>query len=81
MSVADPTDVAKVSPSAEAGAEAHFQLRFDSLFHEGRGLAFPCDGGGRVRMDGLSARARDNYLYARAVVGREFAQPRVVPLR
>lgn len=55
-----------------------FQLRFDSLFHEGRALSFPCDEAGRVRLDGLSPRARDNYLYARAVIGREYAQPRVV---
>mgnify|MGYP002260649805 CR=1 FL=1 len=34
---------------------------------------------GRVTLDALSERARANYLYARAVVGREFATPRVVP--
>ena len=28
-------------------------------------------------MDTLSARERDNYLYARAVVGREFRTPSV----
>lgn len=52
-----------------------FELRFQSLFSEGRALAFPCDGGGRVQMDQLSERARLNYLYARAVVGREYAVP------
>ncbi len=51
------------------------EIRFQSLFNEGRALAFPCDAQGRVHLDGLSARARDNYLYARAVVGREFAHP------
>lgn len=56
-----------------------WQLRFESLFHPGRGLAFPCDDRGQVPMDSLSERARDNYLYARAVVGREFATPTVVP--
>jgi hypothetical protein len=30
-------------------------------------------------MDLLSERARDNYLYARAVVGREYAHPMVQP--
>ena len=29
-------------------------------------------------MDALSERARNNYLYARAVVGREYAAPAVV---
>jgi hypothetical protein len=57
----------------------HYQLRFDSLFKQGRGLAFPCDGQGQVPLDHLSERARRNYLYARAVVGREFATPQVVP--
>jgi hypothetical protein len=55
-----------------------FQLRFESLFHPGRGLAFPCDACGRVELDALSEPARRNYLYARAVVGREYATPAVV---
>lgn len=52
-----------------------FELRFQSLFSEGRALSFPCDDGGHVPMDQLSERARLNYLYARAVVGREYAVP------
>lgn len=56
-----------------------YQLRFDSLFQQGRGLMFPCDARGRVELDALSERARHNYLYARAVVGREYATPAVVP--
>jgi hypothetical protein len=55
----------------------NFELRFRSLFNEGRALAFPCDSQGHVDMDALSQRARDNYLYARTVVGREFATPAV----
>ena len=55
----------------------HFQLRFQSLFDSGRGYAFPCDPEGHVDMDGLSERARNNYLYARAMVGRELAVPAV----
>jgi hypothetical protein len=54
-----------------------FELRFDSLFHEGRALAFPCDAHGRVDLDGLSERARSNYFFARAVVGRDYAFPAV----
>jgi hypothetical protein len=57
---------------------AVFELRFESLFQPGRALAFPCDEQGHVEMDALSERARSNYLYARAVVGREFAMPAVV---
>jgi hypothetical protein len=54
-----------------------FRLRFQSLFHPGRGLSFPCDAQGVVALDALSERARQNYLYARAVVGREYASPAV----
>jgi hypothetical protein len=56
-----------------------FELRFRSLFNEGRALTFPCDAQGHVELDALSDRARQNYLYARAVVGREFATPAVLP--
>lgn len=52
-----------------------FELRFDLLFQPGRGLAFPCHADGRVDLDGLSERARDNYLIARAIVGRDFTTP------
>ena len=55
-----------------------YELRFMSLFHEGRGLSFPCDPSGGVFLDELSDRARANYFYARAVVGREFSVPAVV---
>lgn len=54
-----------------------YELRFESLFQAGRGLAFPCDAHGGVRLDALSERARQNYLFARAVVGREYATPTV----
>lgn len=56
-----------------------YVLSFRSLFNEGRALAFPCDEQGHVVMDSLSERAKENYLYARAVIGREFALPQVVP--
>ncbi len=61
------------SPSAASG----YELRFDSLFVEGRGFVFPCDAAGEVNLDRLSERARVNYLYARAVVGREYRHPAV----
>lgn len=57
-----------------------FQLRFDSLFASGRGFAFPCDPAGHVDLDHLSERLRNNYFYARAMVGRELAAPQVRPL-
>lgn len=65
--------------AAVATCPGAFLLHFQSLFSEGRALAFPCDAQGHVELDALSDRARHNYLYARAVVGREFAQPAVLP--
>jgi len=61
------------------GRCGEYELRFRSLFNEGRPLAFPCDAAGHVDMDALSKRALNNYLYARTVIGREFALPAVLP--
>ena len=58
-------------------ASTGYELRFQSLFHVGRGYSFPCDAKGSVDLDAMSERARLNYLYARTVVGREFATPAV----
>lgn len=55
-----------------------FELRFQSLFNEGRALAFPCDAAGHVDIDSLSPHARCNYFYARTVIGRDFAMPAVM---
>ena len=60
-------------------ASVPYELRFQSLFDSGRGYAFPCDPAGHVDLDQLSDRARNNYLYARAMVGRELAVPAVRP--
>ena len=54
-----------------------FEIVFQSLFREGRGMVFPCDASGRVDLDSLPERKLSNYLFARAMVGREFAMPRV----
>jgi hypothetical protein len=57
--------------------ESVYEVRFQSLFNEGRALAFPCDAAGHVDLDALGSQALGNYLYARAMVGREFATPAV----
>jgi hypothetical protein len=57
--------------------QSQFELRYQPLSEYGRGFAFPCDPKGRVNLDELSDRARNNYLYARAMVGRELALPAV----
>jgi hypothetical protein len=54
-----------------------FMLCFRSLWNSGRGFAFPCDDRGRVDLDRLTDKARNNYLFARAMVGRDFGVPAV----
>ena len=54
------------------------EITYQSLFR-GPSLCFPCDERGDVQLDALSDRARENYLYARAVVGVEYAFPSVRP--
>ena len=65
----------QVMPGSDASS---FQLRFRSLFREGRGYSFPCDAMGNVDMDRLSERARVNYFFARAMVGRDLHVAEVV---
>ncbi len=64
-------------PSRDTVMPVAYELRFQSLFHEGRALAFPCDERGQVDLDALSERARLNYFYAHSLIGREFARPAV----
>lgn len=64
--------------SASRADEARFELRYRSVSPHRCGFAFPCDERGRVSLDELSDLARDNYLYARAMVGRDLLLPQVL---
>jgi hypothetical protein len=68
-----------MNPTFSQQQAARYELRFQSLFDEGRGYAFDCDAAGHVDIDGLSERARANYYYARTCIGREFTVPAVRP--
>jgi hypothetical protein len=57
----------------------HYEIRYQPLSGQGPELSFPCDAEGHVQLDALSDRARNNYLFARAVVGRDYATPAVLP--
>jgi hypothetical protein len=57
-----------------------FRLCFRSLFNEGRGYAFPCNPKGQVDLDHMSERTRNNYFFARAMVGHDLAVPAVEPV-
>ena len=64
-----------MSECHSASAATPFLLRFHSLLHAGRALVFPCDEKGCVALDALSERQRENYLFARVVVGHEYSCP------
>jgi hypothetical protein len=59
--------------------QAGYELRFESLVDSKRACTFPCDAHGRVDMDGLGEQTLRLYLYARAVIGKEFHRPLVQP--
>ncbi|MEP7058983.1 MAG: hypothetical protein ABI809_14555 [Caldimonas sp.] len=58
--------------------QSRYDLRFESLVTPGFAFEFPCDADGHVNMDALTDTVRENYLYARTVVGREYALPIVI---
>ncbi|VTU36293.1 hypothetical protein H4CHR_03877 [Variovorax sp. PBS-H4] len=60
-------------------ASTGWELRFDALFAGRRGFVFPCTAEGHVNMDALNERTLNNYLFARAMMGREVTWPSVYP--
>ena len=62
-----------------SGGGASHELRFRSLFHEGRALAFPCDAHGEVQLAALSLEARENLRRAWGATGRDYAHPSIEP--
>ncbi|HET9642298.1 MAG TPA: hypothetical protein VFP68_02830 [Burkholderiaceae bacterium] len=63
-----------------SGSRDHtpYQLRFRSLRHADVAVAFPCDEAGHVDLDALSAPDRNDYFFARTVIGCDFSSPTVV---
>ena len=64
-------------PLPAAESLARYELRFQSLFHAGRALAFPCDRLGEVKWDAMTDGARANFLRAQGGIGREWSSPAV----
>lgn len=50
-------------------------LRFVHRRNRDQSLAFPCDAAGQVDLDALDERSRNRYLFARALMGRDYASP------
>ena len=65
------------APLPAAESLARYELRFQSLFHAGRALSFPCDRRGEVQWEAMTDGARASFLRAQGSVGREWASPAV----
>ena len=63
--------------SANTQDSGGYELRFRSLFNEGRGYSFPCDAAGHVDLDAMGTILRGHYFFVRTSIGREFATPAV----
>lgn len=66
-----------MAQTASLPFEPEFEVRFRPLVRRALELIFPCDREGHVDIDALSDRAKTNYLFARAMVGRQYARPAV----
>ena len=58
-----------------AAGLASAELRFVHLENDLKSLAFPCDATGRVDLDTLDEHRRNQYLFARVLMGRDYAFP------
>jgi len=61
-----------------AATTACYQIRFKALRPASQDVAFRCDDRGNVDLDSLCEKARIDYLFARALIGRNFARPAMV---
>jgi hypothetical protein len=61
----------------ESHASTGYELCFRRLSDGNPAYAFPCDALGHVDMDSMSERTRNDYLFARALMGIDIARPAV----
>jgi hypothetical protein len=66
---------------AEDASQPTHLLHFEPLTAGDAGLDIPCDPNGRVGLDALGEKLRNDYFFARTLIGRLFARPtvRLVP--
>ena len=65
-----------MTPAAQIQfADLAFELRFDPLVDAQAPLSFPCDARGEVDLDELCDRSRRDYMFAHALIGRNFTLP------
>ena len=61
------------SPHHGAATKSHIALQFLPRFGGHRRLVFPCNAAGHVEIDKLSEHERVDYLFARALRGRDYS--------
>jgi len=54
-----------------------YLLHFEPLTGQGTGLDIPCDAQGRVGLDTLGEKLRNEYFFAHTLIGRLFKRPTV----
>lgn len=54
-----------------------YEISFRALTDPWSSMSFPCDATGCVNFDLLSTREKNNYLFARGMMGRGYAAPAV----
>jgi hypothetical protein len=64
-----------IAHSSTASAPFSAELRFVPRSGGRRPLAFPCNAAGHVDIDLLSDIDRNDYFFARALMGRDYAFP------
>ena len=77
------TDALGGTVRAPSPARPTHLLHFEPLTAGDAGLDVPCDPHGRVGLDALGEKLRNDYFFARTLIGRLFAAPtvrRVPPL-
>ncbi|MDG0833358.1 hypothetical protein EXH51_11455 [Pelomonas saccharophila] len=62
--------------SCDGGLLPHL-LHFESMTDQVAGLAFPCDPQGRVELDTLGDKLRNDYFFAHALIGLLFKRPTI----
>ena len=63
--------------SGQSSVPSTHLLHFEPLTAGDAGLDIPCDPQGRVGLDALGEKLRNDYFFARTLIGRLFAAPTV----
>lgn len=77
MNATPATALAVVAIAAAPRSDLRFVLLFQPLREDRPAVCVPCDEDGHVDLDSLEEPARLSYYFARTVIGRDFARPRV----